>query len=60
MVESQIKEGDAKAGILSILGQDKGYTAKYNPLPERVLEGKAKGNSKRQRIIFDCLFQVES
>ena len=28
-----------------VLGRDKGYTVKYNPLPEGVPEGKAQGNS---------------
>ena len=27
------------------LGQDEGYTVKYNPLPEGVPEGEARGNS---------------
>ena len=27
--------------ILSVLGQDKGYTVKYTPLPEGVPKGKA-------------------
>ena len=31
--------------IVSILGGDKGYTVKYNPLSEGVSEGKAQGNS---------------
>ena len=31
--------------IVSVLGRDKGYTVKYNPLPEGVPEGKARGNS---------------
>ena len=30
---------------VSVLGRDKGYTVKYNPLPEGVPEGKARGNS---------------
>ena len=30
---------------VSVLGQDKGYTVKYNPLPEGVPEGEARGNS---------------
>ena len=28
-----------------VLGQDEGYTVKYNPLPEVVPEGGAKANS---------------
>ena len=28
-----------------VLGQDEGYTVKYNPLPEGVPEGEARGNS---------------
>ena len=32
-------------GIVSVLGQDNKYTVKYNPLPEGVSEGKARGNS---------------
>ena len=31
--------------IVSVLGRDEGYTVKYNPLPEGVPEGKARGNS---------------
>ena len=31
--------------FVSVLGRDKGYTVKYNPLPEGVPEGKARGNS---------------
>ena len=30
---------------VSVLGPDKGYTVKYNPLPEGVPEGEAQGNS---------------
>ena len=30
---------------VSVLGQDEGYTVKYNPLAEGVPEGKARGNS---------------
>ena len=30
---------------LSVLGRDEGYTVKYNPLPEGVPEGEARGNS---------------
>ena len=32
-------------GTVSVLGRDEGYTVKYNPLPEGVSEGKARGNS---------------
>ena len=45
---------------VSVLGQDKRYMVKYNPLPEGVIEGKAQGNSRRQRVIFDRISQVES
>ena len=31
--------------IVSVLGQDKGYTVNYNALPEGVIEEKARGNS---------------
>ena len=31
--------------IVSVLGRDKGYTVKYNPLPSGVPEGEAQGNS---------------
>ena len=31
--------------IVSVLGRDEGYTVKYNPLPEGVPEGEARGNS---------------
>ena len=30
---------------VSVLGRDKGYTVKYNTLPEGVPEGEAQGNS---------------
>ena len=30
---------------VSVLGKDEGYTVKYNPLPEGVPEGEARGNS---------------
>ena len=30
---------------VSVLGRDQGYTVKYNPLPEGVIEGKAQRNS---------------
>ena len=30
---------------VSVLGRDEGYTVKYNPLPEGVPEGEARGNS---------------
>ena len=30
---------------VSVLGRDKGYTVKYNPLLEGVPEGEARGNS---------------
>ena len=30
---------------VSVLGQDVGYTVKYNPLSEEVPEGEAQGNS---------------
>ena len=45
---------------VSLLGRDKGYTVKYFPLPEGVPEGKAWGNSWRQRVIFDRISRVES
>ena len=31
--------------IVYVLGRDEGYTVKYNPLPEGVPEGEARGNS---------------
>ena len=31
--------------IVSVLGQEKGYTVKYTPPHEGVPEGKARGNS---------------
>ena len=31
--------------VVTVLGQDKGYTVKYNPLPEGVPNAKARGNS---------------
>ena len=34
-----------KQHIVSVLGRDEGYTVKYNPLPEGVPEGEARGNS---------------
>ena len=39
------KEGKKKIKTVSVLGQDEGYTVNYNPLPEGVPEGKARGNS---------------
>ena len=30
---------------VSVLGREEGYTVKYNPLPEEVPEGEARGNS---------------
>ena len=39
---------------VSILGQDKGYTVKYTPLPDGVPEGGAQGNSisvKKKNVI---------
>ena len=33
-----------KLNIVSGLGQDKGYTIKYNPLPEGFPESEARGN----------------
>ena len=30
---------------VSVLGREEGYTVKYTPSPERVPEGKARGNS---------------
>ena len=30
---------------VSVLGRDEGYTVKYNPLPEGVPKGEARGNS---------------
>ena len=49
-----------KLCTVSVLGRDKGYTVKYNPLPEGVPEGEARGNSWRQRVIFDRISRVES
>ena len=46
--------------IIFVVGQDEGYTVKYSPLLEGVPKGKARGNSRRQRAIFDSIFQVES
>ena len=34
-------ENDTYSDIVSVLGRDKGYTMKYTPLPDRVLEDKA-------------------
>ena len=31
--------------IVSVLGQDEGYTVRYNPMPEWVPEGEARGIS---------------
>ena len=38
-------ESKYKMYIVSVLGRDEGYTVKYNPLPEGVLEGEARGIS---------------
>ena len=35
---------------VSVLGQEEGYTVKYNPLPEGVPKGEAQGNSWKQRV----------
>ena len=43
---------------MSVLGQDLGYTVKYNPLPSRVPSGFALGNSFRQKVIFDRISLV--
>ena len=32
--------------IVSVLGRDEGYTVKYNPLPEGVTEGEARGSCR--------------
>ena len=37
MAASQVRN------TVSVLGQDKGYTVKYNPLPEGVLRAKPEG-----------------
>ena len=34
-----------KKCIVSVLGRDEKYTVKYNPLPERVPDDEAQGNS---------------
>ena len=36
---------DHRKHYVSVLGLYKGYTVKYNPLPEGVPQGKAQGNS---------------
>ena len=46
--------------FVSVLGQEEGYTVKYTPPPEGGPEGKARGNSLRQRGIFDRIYQVET
>ena len=45
---------------MSVLGRQEGYTVKYNPLPEGVPEGEARGNSQRQSFVFDCISRDES
>ena len=42
-----VPDSTALYGTVSVLGRDKIYTVKYNPLPEGVPEGKARGNSPR-------------
>ena len=44
---------------VSVLGQDVGYTVKFNTLPEGVPKGKAQGNYWRQRVIFDRISWTE-
>ena len=46
--------------IVSVLGRDKRYKVKYNPLPEGVPENEARGSSWRQRDIFDRISQDET
>ena len=41
----KVEENIALVYLISVLGRDKGYRVKYNPLPEGVLEGKAQENS---------------
>ena len=36
---------EIRAGTVSVLGREEGYTVKYTPSPEVVPEGKARGNS---------------
>ena len=45
---------------VSVEGLDSGYTVKYTPSTEGVHEGKARGNSWKQRGIFDRISQVKS
>ena len=42
-----------KKDIMSVLGLDSEYTAKYNPFPSGVPLGFTLGNSFSQRVIFD-------
>ena len=37
---------------VSVLGQDEGYTVKYNPLPEGVPEGKAQGTPEGKGLFL--------
>ena len=46
--------------IVSVLGWDKGYTVKYNPLLEGVPGGEAQGNYWIQMVIFDRISRVKS
>ena len=43
-----------------VLGEEEGYTVKYTPLFEGFPEGKARGNSWRQRGKIDCISRVDS
>ena len=45
---------------VSVLGQEEGYTIKYTPLLEGVSEGKARGNSRRRRGIFESSPNTDS
>ena len=50
----------AHLNIVSVLGREEGYTIKYTPPSEGVPEGEVRGNSLRQRGIFDRISRVES
>ena len=42
-----------RVNIVSILGRDKGYTVKYNPLPEEVPKGTIKGKGLYLTVYHD-------
>ena len=53
-------KSEAKVITVSVGGQDKGYTVKYDPPPEGVPEGEARGNCWMQHIILKKYYANDS